>query len=336
MSDTPVSWLILTHNTLTMERSMNLLRETWRLHHTYVIHVDKSVSNSDYVRFVKQIKSLFPNHDNILVMSELTGGHKHELVEIELRMLQTILGPWPTPLEINYYYENENLLNSINVTSSSNLQTREWKYAAVISGDSYPLQDIDVIVRRISCRQPSVNNLEYQHDNTAWKTRSWIKASERKEITKKLLSTYRKCGRKPNPPVLWGAQWVVLTRDFAEYAITSEFAHELFDSMKQFTYAGDEAYFQTLLYASCRSDFFSSDVHRSPTKAGGERFMISPIWRGVGPNLELKPEDIDLMLESDAMFTRKVWTLETEQAIISRKPRSRNHETDYLHYCGGY
>lgn len=329
LSNTSISWLILTHNKITMERSIRLLHSIWRPHHLYVLHVDKSVSHLEYLLFVQQIIGQIKNHDNIFVISEVRGGYKYELIEVQLKLLHTIMSSWPTASEKDYYYLHGNLPNTPKPGNVSNnvdnrCGGREWKYAAFLSGDSYPIQDIDVIVRRIS-RYPDTNRIRGYVVPSKTEKRV-IKTKRGKEILKKLESAYRKCGQNEKANklnVLWGSQWHVLTRTFVEYSTTSEFAYSLFEAFKYCESAGDEAYFQNLLDASCQQ-----------FRRNNDSFMYVP-WHkgGHGAALELKITDIELVFKSNAMFARKIWAITTEKAIEERKKKPRNHEEDFLFYC---
>lgn len=321
LSDTPIAWLILTHNDITMERSISLLHRIWRMHHKYVIHVDKSVSHASCMLLVEKINNQFSKHDNIFVISEAKGGYRYELVEIELELLRTVVNPWPTLFEMDHYYHTGSLPN-ISKSSESSINAdgtcrfREWEYAAILSGDSYPLQDIDVIVRRISRRSPSVNRLGGVGVDGYRTYHRIVKSEHGKEILKVLETAYRECGdnekanklkgintrsKAYNAPVYWGIQWIVLTRSFAEYSLSSEFAHRLFEAMKHVKYAGDEAYFQSLLYASCRNDLIWS-VNNSSIDIADE-FMYTTWtshseWRdGRKRKLssEWRPEDMEMV-----------------------------------------
>lgn len=349
-SNTPIAWLVLTHDNITLERSIRLLHRIWRSHHTYVVHVDKSVSHSDFMLFVSEIREEFPLRENIFVISKLRGGHRHELIEIELELLRMALNPFLSSSV------NDKVYSRVSNNSGSSYRIPKWEYAAILSGDSYPLQDIDVIVRRISSKYPPSNRLGYPCVYPQKTKKRILKTEHGDEIIKLVQSAYRNCSKngksdqfkdlrncginkhskrfkkKYEVPILWGEQWVVLTRDFAEYSITSEFAHEFFQVMKYVLYAGDELYFQNLMYGSCRSDFV--DVSFNKTQLDKNGFMYTPWERGSnGAFLELRPDDAAVVVGSGLMFGRKVRRLDTEQAIERMIKDDRNHEDDFVYYC---
>lgn len=363
LSATPMAWLVLTHSIITMERSIRLLHKIWRPHHTYVIHVDKSVPRSDFMWFVDKINEKFLIHDNIFVISEMKGGYRAELVEIELVMLRTILRPRLISQKNYHGVPTDISENKSSDASYKTCKTREWEYAAILSGDSYPLQDIDVIVRRISSQYAFLNPLGMVYMDGQEKYYRFVKFKRGKVILEKLAFAYQKCGdnKKANKlnafaaairtdgtldkktakieavgaPIYKGLQWIVLTRNFAEYSVNSELAHRLLKAFKHIALAGDEHYFQNLLYASCRDDLIN-EIASNHSDENMLEFMHTTWTKGQHSDTIL-PDEVQ-KIHRDVMFARKIRTLDTEDVIErrilnTRNHENRNHEKDYMYYC---
>jgi hypothetical protein len=130
--------------------------------------------------------------------------------------------------------------------------------------------------------------------------------------------------------VYFGAQWVILNRDFAHYIIHSEYANQLLDTFLKI-WIPDESYVPTLLMNGPFKDRVNTSTFSIHEKWSKDTTLgiCSPFtlenWLGYHP-CELVEKDFDMLIASPALFSRKIYDLGLIEKIRSYLHKQEQYE----------
>lgn len=169
----------------------------------------------------------------------------------------------------------------------------DWDFFINLSGQDFPLKSQDYILNYLDDKK-NCNFIDAANQITEEPKKLYrveIKFYEGK------YNVFRKRGARKrsfleNVTPYTGAQWFILNRAFCDYLVTSDEIN-MYESFYRNTFCPDEGFFQTIIMNSSFKDTVTGDYKREI------------VWRGGKHPKILTMEDHDLLLNSEAFFTRK-------------------------------
>jgi hypothetical protein len=213
--DWPVAWIVLAHNSITVECAKFLFDVLWNPTDLFIIHLDTKAQT-----LLPRLKELLLPYPGTRFYSQFNSEYASwDLIRMELEMMQIAMG-----------------LQDVH----------PWNQLQILSGDTYVTKPLLEIKKRMKNGKPfrlsEPNPLPFLNTiKTSWRADMKTAQQLARLVRHKML-------------FWWGTQWVMLSRQAVEYVLTDGAAIEL-RKVFFHTYCSDESYFQTVLMEAKTSPF---------------------------------------------------------------------------------
>ncbi|OBZ11973.1 hypothetical protein A8L34_16805 [Bacillus sp. FJAT-27264] len=258
-----IAYFIMVHNKKMM--FYRLIRAIYDVNNLYLVHVDPKADDS-IKEFMKQLTG---NHPNIRQVSPRHIGYAAwSMVEVELDAIKELLS-WDA----------------------------EWTHFINLSGQDMPLVKQSQVLEVLSSK-PNANYIRLQEathkDKEILYNAYYIEdCGQLKRLgDREPFEYYFDASIKP----YLGSQWKILTRSFAEYAVTSLWAFELKEYFR-YVLIPDEHYFPTL--------FMSSEFKNTLVPGNLRYIILENRENGFNGASVLTSKNLMGMFNSNALFARK-------------------------------
>lgn len=258
-----VAYFIMAHNKKSM--FSRLIRAIYDVNNLYLVHIDPKADGS----LKKYMQHLVDTYPNIRQLPPRHIGYAAwSMVEAELDAIKELLS-WGT----------------------------DWTHFINLSGQDMPLVKQSQVLDMLSAK-PNANYIHLKKATEADKEISYggyyiEDCGALKRLgDRKPFDHYFDASVQP----YIGSQWKILTKSFAEYAVTSLWSYELRDYFK-YVLIPDEHYFPTL--------FMSSDFKETLVPENLRYIILEKRENGFNGASTLTSRNLMGMFNSNALFARK-------------------------------